>query len=134
MTNLTRTEDLKRLQNDLMESSRKMWLASLGVVSTVEAESVRVFDELVKRGKSVEARGRKQISQAKADLESTTDELAGKLDRRVSDVLKRMGVPSAAQVEELTKRVDRLSNKVDRLTAKPKRTTAKKTAGKAKAA
>jgi poly(hydroxyalkanoate) granule-associated protein len=114
------TTGYKKLQDEVFSSTRKLWLAGLGTLSTVEAESSEIFDQLVKRGRLVEEKSRKRLSKTKADLESGTDELAEKLDRQVSGVLQKMGVPSRAQVQDLTLRVEQLTEQVDRLTpAKP---------------
>ena len=122
------TTGYKKLQDGLFESTRKVWLASLGTLSMVEEESVEIFDQLIKKGRGVEEKGRKRLSKTKAELESGTDELTDKLDRQVSGVLQKMGVPSSAQVQDLTLRVEQLTEQVDRLTvAQP----AKKTAARA---
>lgn len=133
------TTSYKKLQNELFESTRRLWLAGLGTLSVVEEESTEIFDQLIEKGRLVEKKGRAQLSRTKADLESGTDEFADKLDRQVSSVLQKMGVPSRAQVEGLTLRVEQLSEQVGRLAtpqpakkaAAPKAT---KTAAKKKAA
>ncbi len=122
------TTGYKKLQDGLVDSTRKVWLASLGTLSVVEEESSEIFDQLIKKGRGVEEKGRKRLTKTKAELESGTDELADKLDRQVSGVLQKMGVPSSAQVQDLTLRVEQLTEQVDRLTlAQP----AKKTAARA---
>ena len=134
MATINESMSVQKIQDGLMASTRKVWLASLGALSAVENESAQLFDQLVERGKSVESKGRKQVTKAKKELENTTDELTVKLDGQVSDVLRRMGVPSQSQVQELTLRVEQLTDKVDQLSAPtkkaPVRQTAKKTAAK----
>jgi len=133
------TTGYKKLQNELFESTRRIWLASLGTLSLVEEESTEVFDQLIKKGRLVEEKSRQRMSKTKAQLESDSEDLAEKLDRQISSVLQKMGVPSRAQVQDLTLRVEQLSEQVDRLatpqpakkTAAPKAT---KTAAKKKAA
>lgn len=119
------TTGYKKLQDGLVDSTRKVWLASLGTLSVVEEESSEIFDQLIKKGRGVEEKGRKRLTKTKAELESGTDELADKLDRQVSSVLQKMGVPSSAQVQDLTLRVEQLTEQVDRLTvAQPVKKTA----------
>ncbi len=131
------TTGYKKLQDGLFESTRRLWLAGLGTLSVVEEESSEIFDQLIKKGRLVEEKGRKRLSKTKADLESGTDDLAEKLDRQVSGVLQKMGVPSRAQVQDLTLRVEQLMEQVDRLAPKqPARKTttgARSTKPKAKA-
>ena len=103
------TNSYRKLQDGLFESTRKLWLAGLGTLSVVEEEGTELFDELVKKGRKIEEKSRKRLGQTKAELESGTDELAEKLDRQVSGVLQKMGVPSRAQVQDLTVRVEQLT-------------------------
>ena len=124
--------DVKKLQEDLFSSTRRVWLAGLGVLSTVEEESQNLFSELVERGRKIEARGRKSWDKTRKEIESTTDEIGERLDHSVSEVLQRMGVPSRSQVEELTDRVEKLTGQVERLTS-TKTTTRKAPAKKASA-
>lgn len=123
------TNSYRKLQDGLFESTRKLWLAGLGTLSVVEQEGTELFDELVKKGRKMEEKSRERLSKTRAELESGTDELAEKLDRQVSGVLQKMGVPSRAQVQDLTVRVEQLMEQVDRLApAKP----AKKTSSRAR--
>ena len=129
------TTEYKKLQTELFESTRRLWLAGLGTLSVVEEESTGIFDQLIEKGRLVEEKSRKQMKKTKAEIESGSEELAGelsdKLDRQVSGVLQKMGIPSRAQVQDLTLRVEQLSEQVDRLAAPQ---PAKKTAAPAKAA
>jgi poly(hydroxyalkanoate) granule-associated protein len=133
MATVNESMSIQKIQDGLMASTRKVWLASLGALSAVEDESAQLFDQLVERGKSVESKGRKQVTKAKKELENTTDELTVKLDGRVSEVLRRMGVPSQSQVQELTLRVEQLTDKVDQLSAPVKTTSAPQTTTKSAA-
>ena len=137
------TTEYKKLQTGLFESTRRLWLAGLGTLSVVEEESTGIFDQLIEKGRLVEEKSRKQVKKTKSEIESSTEDLAeelsDRLDRQVSVVLQKMGIPSRAQVQDLTLRVEQLSEQVDRLatpqpakkTAAPKAT---KTAAKKKAA
>jgi poly(hydroxyalkanoate) granule-associated protein len=129
------TAEYKKLQTGLFESTRRLWLAGLGTLSVVEEESTGVFDQLIEKGRLVEQKSRKQVTKTKAEIESGTEELAeelsDRLDRRVASVLQKLGIPSRAQVQDLTLRVEQLSEQVDRMTAP---TAAAKTAAPAKAA
>lgn len=125
------TTGYKKLQDGIFESTRRLWLAGLGTLSTVEEEGTEIFDQLVKKGRVLEEKSRKRLSKTKAELESGTDELTEKLDRQVSGVLQKMGVPSRAQVQDLTVRVEQLMEQVDRLT--PKKPVKKTTTTRARA-
>lgn len=126
MATLNQSANIQKLQDGLLASTRKVWLAGLGAISAVEDEGVQLFDQLVERGKSIEAKGRKQVTKVKKELDSTTGDLSDKFDRQVSEVLRRMGVPSRSQVEELTVRVEKLTAKVDRLASPARKPAARK--------
>jgi len=130
MATINESMSIQKIQDGLMASTRKVWLAGLGALSAVENESTQLFDQLVERGKSVESKGKKQAAKAKKGLENTTDELTVKLDGQVSDVLRRMGVPSQNQVQELTLRVEQLTDKVDQLSTPVKTASASQAAKK----
>ncbi len=129
------TTEYKKLQTGLFESTRRLWLAGLGTLSVVEEEGTGIFDQLIEKGRLVEQKSRKQVNKTKAEIESGSEELAeelsDKLDRQVAGVLQKLGIPSRAQVQDLTLRVEQLSEQVDRLTSP---TAATKTAAPAKAA
>ena len=63
------TTGYKKLQDGLVDSTRKVWLASLGTLSVVEEESSEIFDQLIKKGRGVEEKGRKRLTKTKAELE-----------------------------------------------------------------
>lgn len=131
MTDRAKTIEYSNLQDRLRASGRNLWLAGLGVISSVEEGGTGLFDQLVTRGRRAEAENRKRLSQAKDDLESTADALTDKWDRRVASVLQGVGVPSRLQVEMLTERVDKLVNQVDRLSGTRTKTASRLTRKKA---
>ena len=59
MANTNKVLDFKKIQDEVRSSTRKVWLASLGVVGTVEEEGQNLFGELVERGEKVETRAKK---------------------------------------------------------------------------
>jgi poly(hydroxyalkanoate) granule-associated protein len=130
MTNIKESVDFRKIREELYTSTRNLWLASLGVVSTVSDEGTQWFDELVERGKKMETKSKKSLTKTRKDIEkeieSTTDELTEKLDKSVSDVLQRMGVPSRSQVEDLTDRVEKLTGQVERLVKQPRKPSTRK--------
>lgn len=130
MTTVNEANNVQKIQDGFLASTRKIWLAGLGALSTFEDESVQLLDQLVEKGKSVEARGRKQVSKAKKEIETSTETFTGKMDQQIADVLQRMGVPSKSQVEALTLRVEKLTDQVDRLAGATKKAPAKQAAKK----
>ncbi len=134
--NTTGSRD-KKLQDDLMESAHRIWLAGLGALATAEAEGSKVFSRLVERGKDVESRGKDAAAdvkeQAKAKFEDVKNQtgnawsgLGDKVDETVTSALHRLGVPTREEIRNLTQKIEELNAKVEQL--KPRVTPAGATA------
>jgi poly(hydroxyalkanoate) granule-associated protein len=141
-------ETAKKVQQELLESAHKVWLAGLGALSTVGEEGDRLFRDLVEKGRTMEARGKEEAGEVREKVESRVKDVRGRVeermrgarkrvekrfdsvwgavDDRVADVLHRVGVPTRDEIQRLTRRVEELNAKIDRLRGKP--------AGAAKAA
>lgn len=139
-----------RMQKDLKESARKIWLAGLGALATAEEQGTKAFQSLVERGEDFETRSEKQVAKVKGQVKSVTDKAEAQWDRvekvvdeRVNTVIKKLGIPSRDEVKTLTRRVEELTKNVEQLkpkAAKPaskstrtstaKKTTTKKTSSK----
>ena len=134
----------KEIQNDIMDSAHKVWLAGLGAVAMAEDEGSKIFSDLISKGKNLERRSqnqtKEQMEKAKGTVaglkivaESYWETFSRTVDDSVTDVVHRIGVPTKDEIETLTKKVEDLTAAVDNLRAKetPRpRTTAKKTAPK----
>jgi len=134
----------KQIQNDIMDSAHKVWLAGLGAVALAEDEGSKVFNDLISKGKNLERRSQKQtkeqmekakgtVAGLKVVAESYWDTFSRTVDDSVTNVVHRIGVPTKEEIETLTKKVEDLTAAVDNLRAKetprPK-AAAKKTAPK----
>src|SRR6202035_4208527 len=122
----------KKLQDELMESAHRIWLAGLGPLAAAEEEGSKVFSRLVERGKDVEARGKDQVDAAKDKAkdvkekvkdkaESAWSGLGDKVDETVTSALNRMGVPTRDEIRNLTQKIEELNSKVEQL--KPRQGT-----------
>ena len=131
----------KKVQDDIMNSAHKVWLAGLGAVAMAEEEGGKIFTSLVDRGEELEGKSKKQVVKAKDTVvgmktiaESYWDTFGRTIDEQVTAVIHRIGVPTKDEIETLTKKVEDLTVAVDNLrtksTAKPKAAPAKKTAAK----
>jgi poly(hydroxyalkanoate) granule-associated protein len=105
------------------ESAQQIWLAGLGAFSKAQEEGGKVFQALVKEGvtlqKRTQAAAEEKLTEASGRMSSMASELSSKasgqwdtlgtiFEERVSRALKQLGVPSARDIEQLTKRVDAL--------------------------
>lgn len=124
-----------KMQKDIKESARKIWLAGLGALATAEEQGTKVFQSLVERGEGFETRSEKQVAKVKGQVKSVPDKAEAQWDRvekvvdeRVNTVIKKLGIPSRDEVKTLTRRVEGLTKKVEQL--KPKASKTSKTASR----
>ena len=144
------------LSETVRDSAQQIWLAGLGAFSKAQEEGAKVFEALVKEGKGLEAKTRKmtearmsdvteQMSKATEQVNKATqaaatkanaawDKLEQVFEDRVARALNRLGVPTKADVDALSKQVAELTAQVKALrTGKPAaKAPAKKAAAKGK--
>ncbi len=122
----TESEHNLQLADKIKESARQIWLAGLGAYTKAEEDTGRFFDRLVKEGEELESRTRgavgRQIKSVEDRVEGvkeratgTWDRLEGIFDQRVSAALKRLGIPSYEEIQQLRGRVEALEKEVRRL-------------------
>ena len=131
----------KEIQNDIMESAHKVWLAGLGAVAMAEQEGGKFFSNLMEQGQKIENKSKKQVEKAKGTVsgmktvaESYWETFGRTVDDQMTAVIHRIGVPTKDEIETLTKKVEDLTVAVDNLrtksAAKPAATATKKTTAK----
>ncbi len=122
-----------QLANSVKESAQQIWLAGLGAFSKAQAEGGKVFETLVKDGlglqRKTQAAAEEKISEATSKMtdmaSGITSKATGQWDKlenifedRVAKALKKLGVPSAKEVQALMQRVEELSKQVHKAPAK----------------
>ncbi|WP_332814268.1 phasin family protein [Ramlibacter sp.] len=121
------------LSSTVRESASQIWLAGLGAFAKAQDEGSKVFDTLVKEGLSIQRKtqavAEEKISEATSrmalmatDLSSKAsgqwDKLESIFEERVARALKKLGVPSAKEVDALIARIDELNRSVASLGGK----------------
>lgn len=136
MTKKSKTD----VQNEVVQSAQKIWLAGIGALATAEEEGSKLFNSLVKKGETYEAQGKKRVDEVKARVEEVVgkaegsiEKLSGALDEKVAEAINRLGVPSRDEIAQLTKSVEELTVKVDSLKATPPKKSKTKKATTSKA-
>ena len=140
-----------QLAGTVKESAQQIWLAGLGAFSKAQEEGGKVFEALVKEGvtlqKRTQAAAEGKLSEATTRMASMATDLSTKasgqwdklesiFEERVSRALKKLGVPSGRDVDELMARIDELQRTVAGLQGggtsrtAASRTGARKTAAK----
>ena len=114
------------VRSTLTQSSRSAWLASLGVLATLEEEGPRLFNTLVERGKALDKQRREALQAARQKAQEARDdvqlelkeaqaETQSALQGTIEDALSRLGVPTRSEIDRLSARVDALSAEIDTL-------------------
>jgi len=139
------------LANSVRESAKEIWLAGMGAFAKAQAEGKQVFEALVKEGNSLQKKtqgaAEERFSEVTSKMTSMADEVTAKagqhwdkletiFEERTAKALKKLGVPTAKDVQALMDRVDALSAQVAgrakaaAKTAAPKKRAPAKTAAK----
>ena len=140
------------LAGSVKESAQQIWLAGMGAFSKAQAEGGKVFESLVKEGTSLQRKTQAVAEEKIGEMTSKMSTMAGDVqakagqhwdklesifEERTAKALKKLGVPSAKDMDALVKRVDALSAQVAKLgkpAAPAKKSAATKTNGVAKPA
>ncbi len=118
---------VKEVQAGMTESARNIWLAGLGAVAYAQETGGKLFEDLVKRGRDMEARAKLSPPEMTVTLRGATDramsawqQLGKGLDEQVTAALHRMGVPTRSEIATLGKRVELLTASIEKLKPKAK--------------
>jgi poly(hydroxyalkanoate) granule-associated protein len=138
-----------QLASAVKESAQQIWLAGMGAFAKAQAEGGKVFDALVKEGVSLQRKTQAvaeerlgdvtgKMSAMASDVTSKAgaswDKLESIFEERTAKALGKLGVPTAKDVAELTRRVEALSAAIAKLTKTPGTKTAAAKAPAKKAA
>jgi poly(hydroxyalkanoate) granule-associated protein len=99
----------------ILESLRRVLLASVGVVALTIEEVGDLVDKLVERGEIAEQEGKKLIIEIKEKRKKKTDEAEEVASSRVREALDKMDIPTKSDIDDLSKKIATLSKKVDEL-------------------
>jgi poly(hydroxyalkanoate) granule-associated protein len=128
------------LAGQVKESAQQIWLAGMGAFAKAQAEGRTVFEALVKEGASLQKKTQSAAEDRLGDVTSKMSTMAGDVqakagqhwdklesifEERTAKALKRLGVPSAKEMQALVARIDELNARVAKL-AKPAPASAKR--------
>lgn len=126
----TYTQRIGRVAEQANETAREVWLAGLGAFARAQDEGNKLFDSLVKEGAELEKKTKNDVNKRVVDFRGAVESRVGKVrdtananlqkiegvfEDRVARVLARLGVPTADDIQELTRRVQALSKEVKAL-------------------
>jgi poly(hydroxyalkanoate) granule-associated protein len=101
----------------MRDSAQSIWLAGLGAFERAKTEGPRVFEALVEQGRNMGARAVGMADQALRTMRES--ESAGRFDKleklfeeRLAASLKRLGVLTTGQVDDLARQVRELNERL----------------------
>ena len=123
-----------QLANSVKESAQQIWLAGMGAFAKAQAEGGKVFDALVKEGVSLQRKtqavAEEKLGDVTGKMSSMASEVTSKagaswdkleniFEERTAKALGKLGVPTAKDVAELTRKLEVLSATVAKLSKSP---------------
>jgi poly(hydroxyalkanoate) granule-associated protein len=139
-------------QKQLLNFVHQVWLAGLGAVSRAQQGTPKLLHELIAEGAQAQAQTRgaaeKALRGAMSDVQEAVNAQMGKMRggaadafenlekifrARVHSALTQLGVPSAGEVESLSKRVDVLNANIGKLARSRKPMPRRRATGRSRA-
>jgi polyhydroxyalkanoate synthesis regulator phasin len=99
----------------ILESLRRVLLASVGVVALTIEEIGELVDKLVERGEIAEQEGKKLVIEIKEKRKKKTDEAEDMASSRMREMMDKMDIPTKSDINDLSAKIATLSKKVDEL-------------------
>jgi len=130
---------LELLQEGISKTSREIWLAGLGIYSTIDEEGTRLFNKFVARGRDLVEDGEKPKTMATNGKEPEPTYLSEKKDKFSHEIITRLDdatqfvqkrlfgalektAPTQSEMKDLTEKVDKLTESVALLVRKMEET------------
>jgi len=111
---------LKRGGEDMFKLGRKMFLASLGMLSLTKERANKIAQELIKRGELSQSESKEFVVDLLDRAEKEKDRLIEKIKPEIDKSIEKMNFASKKCVDNLEKKIDELGNKIDQLSKKIK--------------
>lgn len=123
------------LAGAVKDSAQQIWLAGMGAFAKAQSEGGKVFEALVKEGVSLQRKTQavaeeklgdvggkvsSMASEVTSKAGASWDKLENIFEERTAKALGKLGVPTAKDVAELTRRVEELGAAVAKLSKPPK--------------
>jgi len=99
----------------ILESLRRVLLASVGVVALTIEEIGELVDKLVERGEIAEQEGKKLVIEIKEKRKKKTDEAEDMASSRMREMMDKMDIPTKSDINDLSAKIATLSKRVDEL-------------------
>ena len=95
--------------------TRKVLLAAMGAMALAQEELEVFVNKLVERGEIAEQDGKKLVGEMMEKRKKETKKAEDEMDKRLTDLLDRMNVPTKSDIDALSAKITALTKKVDEL-------------------
>jgi poly(hydroxyalkanoate) granule-associated protein len=102
-------------RHPLLNSVRKVLLASIGAVALAQDEIEDFVNKLIERGEIAEKDGKKLIRDLMEKRKGEARKAEEELDKRIEEILSRMNMPTKSDIQALSTKIAALTKKVDGL-------------------
>jgi len=117
------------------KSAHVIWKANISAWTTTRDELGKVVEAAIKESNKLTRRSRARTEEVVENLSDVANERVNEVEKRfqkgVNKVIHDIGLPTADEVEKLSRKVDRLSKEVQAKGAAKRRTPRKKVARRA---
>jgi len=104
------------LTHGVLDTTKQLYLAGLGVAATVTDHSKKTFDALVEKGARYGQKEEGEVREAGMGLtgrvKGFADKAGSRIQEGVTGTLGRLGIPSREEIQALTRSVEQLTEKV----------------------
>ena len=108
-------EEAKEEQSKLVESLRKVLLASIGAVALAQDEIEDFINRLIERGELAEKEGKNLMNEVVERRKKDGKKAEEEVTTRVEEALKRLNIPTKSDIDGLSSKIASLSKKIDEL-------------------
>ena len=124
----------QQLTHNARDFARQIWLAGLGAFARTQEEGGKFFDALVQEGQAVDSRMKKaadekaglvkdsvgavrdKVGEIRGQATGAWNKLEEVFQTRVARALRRLGIPTREDIQQLFEQVDDLARNIQELT------------------
>jgi poly(hydroxyalkanoate) granule-associated protein len=105
----------EEVQGSLMESLRRVMLASIGAMALTKEEMQTFINKLIARGEVAEEEGKKLMAELMEKRKRKTEQAEDMASQRMREMMDKMDIPTRSDITALSDKINSLSRKVDEL-------------------
>ncbi len=114
-----KSDTRKKTQNGMPDITHDIWLAGLGVLSSVEEEGSKLYRKFIERGEEIIEKGREFEKKEKIQgISLRLSQAAKAVEEKVQACTEPLGLSSREEIKELNAKIDKLAESLAVLTKK----------------